>query len=255
MARFFDDGSSESLTVNSTPVTATPLTLSCWINPDDLGDIFEMGMTVIDASASYSFFGIGIHGWEAGNPVVFTADGDEGADNLLTSTGIGATNVWHHACGVSAAIDDRRVYLDGGGKNTSAVTMTPSGLDRISIGAAEGGGTASVFSGAVAEVSAWNVALTDAEVAVLGAGYSPLFIRPQSLVLYAPLIRDEDYDRVGGLSFTANNTPTIAPHPPVIYPAPVMVPSIGEAGRTTKNTDPYGLGMAIGISRTFKVHG
>ncbi len=26
-------------------------------------------------------------------------------------------------------------------------------------------------------------------------------------------------------------------------------------GRTTKNTDPYGLGLAIGVSRTFKVHG
>lgn len=26
-------------------------------------------------------------------------------------------------------------------------------------------------------------------------------------------------------------------------------------GRTTKNTDPYGLGIALGVSRTFKVHG
>jgi hypothetical protein len=29
----------------------------------------------------------------------------------------------------------------------------------------------------------------------------------------------------------------------------------GPAGRTTKNTDPYGLGIASGVSRTFKVHG
>jgi hypothetical protein len=29
----------------------------------------------------------------------------------------------------------------------------------------------------------------------------------------------------------------------------------GNGGRTTHNTDPYGLGMAIGVSRTFKVHG
>jgi hypothetical protein len=29
----------------------------------------------------------------------------------------------------------------------------------------------------------------------------------------------------------------------------------GNGGRTTKNTDPYGLGVASGVSRTFKVHG
>lgn len=34
-----------------------------------------------------------------------------------------------------------------------------------------------------------------------------------------------------------------------------IVYTAGNGGRTTHNTDPYGLGMAIGVSRTFKVHG
>ena len=76
------------------------------------------------------------------------------------------------------------------------------------------------MDGRIAEAAIWNVELTDAEVAILGKGFSPPFIRPESLVFYAPLIRDEDDDRVGGLSLTAYNTPTIASHPPIIYPAP-----------------------------------
>jgi hypothetical protein len=32
------------------------------------------------------------------------------------------------------------------------------------------------------------------------------------------LIRDEDEDIVGGLSLTAYNTPSVAAHPPILYP-------------------------------------
>jgi hypothetical protein len=53
---------------------------------------------------------------------------------------------------------------------------------------------------------------------MLAAGFSPLFVRPQSLVAYWPLIRDNDNDIVGGYDMTAYNTPTVAAHPPVIYP-------------------------------------
>jgi hypothetical protein len=40
-------------------------------------------------------------------------------------------------------------------------------------------------------------------------------------------------------------------------PAPTWMPYVVAAavGRTTKNTDPYGLGIAPGISRTFKIGG
>ena len=52
--------------------------------------------------------------------------------------------------------------------------------------------------GSLAEAAIWNAALSDAEVAALATGVSPLLVRPGSLVFYAPLARDL-LDRVGGL--------------------------------------------------------
>jgi hypothetical protein len=73
------------------------------------------------------------------------------------------------------------------------------------------------MSGSIAEAAIWNVALTDAKVAILAAGFSPLFVDPQSLVAYWPLVRDTDDDVVGGYDMTAYNTPTVASHPPKIF--------------------------------------
>jgi len=75
----------------------------------------------------------------------------------------------------------------------------------------------------LAEAGLWDAALTDAEVAILGVGYSPLFVRPQSLVAYWPLVRDAK-DRVGGYDLTAGGGPVVAAHPRIIYPSPQFVP-------------------------------
>jgi len=49
---------------------------------------------------------------------------------------------------------------------------------------------------------------------------------------------------------TAFNTPTVAEHPPIIYPTtPYIVVPVAAAGRTTKNTDAQPLGIHAGISR------
>ena len=60
---------------------------------------------------------------------------------------------------------------------------------------------------------------------MLARGYSPLFVRPQNLVAYWPLIRDEDQDRVGGYDMAAYNTPSVAAHPPIIYSAQLHIPA------------------------------
>ena len=84
------------------------------------------------------------------------------------------------------------------------------------------------MSGSIAEPAVWNVVLTDAEVAILGAGFSPLFVRPQNLVFYPDLIRGLN-DKVGGLTLTANGT-VVSAHPPIIYPANVKVGIVVPGG-------------------------
>jgi hypothetical protein len=70
------------------------------------------------------------------------------------------------------------------------------------------------FAGDVAEVGVWSVALTDDEVASHAKGFSAKRIRPQSLVFYAPLIRNAQ-DVRGALALTNNNSATVANHPRV----------------------------------------
>ena len=72
------------------------------------------------------------------------------------------------------------------------------------------------MAGQIAEVGIWNVALTAAEIASLSKGMTCDKVRPESLVFYAPLVRDL-IDAKGGLAITNNNGATVAPHPR-IYP-------------------------------------
>jgi hypothetical protein len=81
------------------------------------------------------------------------------------------------------------------------------------------------LSGKVAEAAVWNVALTITDVAVLNAGYSPLFVKPQNLVAYWPLARD--YFNQWHCKFSCSNllafragTPEASAHCPIINPSP-----------------------------------
>ncbi len=67
------------------------------------------------------------------------------------------------------------------------------------------------MDGLMAEVGIWNAALTAAEVASLAKGMTCDKVRPQSLVFYAPLVRDL-IDARGGRAITNNNGATVAAH-------------------------------------------
>jgi len=80
------------------------------------------------------------------------------------------------------------------------------------------------LDGDVAEAALWDTDLTDDEIAALAQGFSPSMVRPDQLLAYAPLIRDEDrdlQDRAGG--FTPTSSPTVADHPRIIYPPPKRI--------------------------------
>jgi hypothetical protein len=63
----------------------------------------------------------------------------------------------------------------------------------------------------ICEVGVWSTGLTADEIASLARGVSPSLVRPQSLVFYAPLIR-EPVDFLGGLTLTNTNGATVSNH-------------------------------------------
>lgn len=128
-----------------------------------------------------------------------------------------ALNTWYHVAGVYESATIRRAFIDGSNDsagNDNGNSITPSGVNLLTIGARYNTVIGSYFPGDMAEVGIWNVALTNAEIASLAKGMTCDKIRPQSLVFYAPLVRDL-IDQKGGLTITNNNGATVATHPRV----------------------------------------
>jgi hypothetical protein len=78
----------------------------------------------------------------------------------------------------------------------------------------DGGVIGAYWGGSIAEVGVWSVALSADEVAALAKGVTCGQIRPQSLVLYAPLIRSLG-DVARGIALTNFGDATVAAHPRV----------------------------------------
>lgn len=141
------------------------------------------------------------------------------ADDSWTArtTATAAANTWQHGCGVVANTSSRTAYINGGGGVTQTKTTTTaiSGVNSVIIsGRYNAGGYGAFWDGRIAEVGVWSATLAASEVASLGAGVSPSLVRPQSLVFYAPLIR-EIVDARGGRAITNTNGATVVTHPRV----------------------------------------
>lgn len=218
MARLFDDAQNEYLKISQAAVTAVPLTIACWAYIDD-DTINNLLMAVSDDNGWNGFL---LFAAAADTCSFYTMGG--GGTSIASSADTYSTNTWHHFCGVTSGTASRYAYLDGVPGNEETTDRTPGGIDNTTIGCGYYGSAIQYpTSGRIAEGAIWNVALTTAEIEILAEGYSPLFVRPQNLVAYWPLIRDEDQDRVGGYDMTAYNAPGIVAHPPVIYPAPPYI--------------------------------
>ena len=209
MAYNFASASTQALSTASTPVTAAPLTLACWLRRS----------TFSGASSVVGLFQNAANG--DGQLLTLRADTQLGAGSYdapfynqsLSGTTV-SQDVWTHGAGVWASTTSRTVYLNGSAGTTNTDSLTPTSLNAIGVGATIRPTLIEFFNGQIAEVGIWNVALTQPEIASLAKGMTCDKVRPQSLVFYAPLIRNLQ-DVRGGLTITNNNGATVANHPRV----------------------------------------
>lgn len=195
-------------TTASVPVGAAPLTLATWFRSTSASA--NQNILVLNAATDANYFGIGCDGTLVGDPVSAYTNGAGGSTGVLTTTGYTA-NTWTHACGVFASSISRSVFINGGGKATNTTSSVPASLNKVSLGVYRSSAAGSGLQGSMAEAAIWSAALNDDEVLALAKGVSPARVRPQSLVFYAPLIRDA-VDVRGGRVLTATGTPTAADH-------------------------------------------
>ena len=204
------NGTNQFLTAPA-PVTAVPLTVSCWFYANN--NAVNMALVVLENSGGTHRFDLQALGAIVGDPIQSGTAAGGPSSFARTSTGFSA-NTWNHACGVQSAINSRTAYLNEGGQVTNNGVQTPTGISVLKIGVTSG--NQNFFNGLLAEVGIWNAALSPAEIASLAKGVTCDKIRPQNLVFYAPLIRDL-LDQKGGKTITNNNGATVANHP-CIYP-------------------------------------
>jgi hypothetical protein len=233
VARSFN-GSSDRGFNSSTPVGAVPLTIAAWFKTND-NATSQVIAAIARSAASSEYWALQVAGAVAGDPVRATAN-DSGINaHATTTTGI-TVGQWHHGCAVFASADSRAAYIDGGSKGTNTTNNSPDFTNQLSVGYLDyNGADTAFFNGDIAELAIWNVALTDAEVAILGAGASPLMVRPESLVFYAPLIGrySPEIDTIGRFNLTLTGTGPSA-HPPIRYPRSQPARRFTRAGGVTQ---------------------
>lgn len=206
------NGSSQYISADVAVVSGTPCTFSANGRCTRLtlyNTAFSQGNSA-DAAKSAQLVWAGT---DSGDPIATYVT--DGTSVFARTTAAYTTNVWHSGVSVFAGTTSRSVFIDGANKATNTSSKAFPTVDRTVIGATIQSTARNYFSGRICECAIWDVDLTDAEVTSLARGFKPYRIRPQSLVFYAPLIRNIA-DSVGAVVLTNNNTATVADHPRVI---------------------------------------
>lgn len=217
------------LKIDSGIITATPLTIAARVYPT------AVTSHQFIAGLYYTSAGIGTahDGWAfriaitTGNIEAICGNGVTNA-TAVSASGV-TTNAWNHIVAKFVSSTSRYAYLNGvaGSQNTGNIAPSAN-PDKTAIGVQireDGSLNQAATASRIAEVGFWNTDLTDAEIAALAKGVSPLLIRFQNLVAYYPLIRgdssgDEPNPKDAAYKMTEQGTISVQPHPPVFMPRP-----------------------------------
>lgn len=200
------DGVNQNITALSAPATVAPLTMALHFNKT-ASNFSGEGMYLRNSSNVQQTVG-----FYFSNTLALRAYIQAGAGiSDFAATGTFSLNTWGHACLVLNSTTSRIIYRNGANSTTNTNTRAPTGLNRLDIATFDGTGN---FDGRLADVGLWNAALTASEVSALANGVKCSRVRPQSLVFYAPFVRDL-IDVWEGISLTNNNSATVTAHPRV----------------------------------------
>lgn len=198
------NGTTQYLSAGAT-ATSQPFTLACWVYPT-IQPVGTVGIALGNNSPSANRVILGLQDISATQYKSYAQTQANSSTSTATVTGV---NEWRHIAGVFGT-STAEPFLNGTGGTTHSTSVFPVVSETL-IGVRRNNTLAFYFQGRIAEVGIWNAALTTAEIASLAKGMTCDKVRPQSLVFYAPLVRDL-IDQKGGLAITNNNGATVANH-------------------------------------------
>jgi hypothetical protein len=231
MSRSFTTSGNEKLSINSgLGITAEPWSIAGWAYANEDVATIQRVFGLKNSSSDDGFY-MRFRGDVGGDPLqLYIQDTGIVSDTVLA--GNPGFNSWFHWGCVFTSTSNRTAYLDGSGTNSTKSVTGMDSPDYFELSES----VSRPWGGYLAEVGAWNVSLTAAEFGVLTLGYSPLLVRPASLIAYWHLIgrTSPEVDRVGGYDLALTNSPGTAAHPRVIMPeskhiiAPAELSPIGQ---------------------------
>jgi hypothetical protein len=224
VSREFDGVDDRLDNTTSIPLSAYPFSMACWFRSDSI-TVNQTLMQLQDKDSTSPRQYLRCAGAVASDPVQAVTATSGSTQTASTSTSYTAAT-WHHACGVWASDTSRAAYLNGGGKGTNATSRTfnsGAGMDSVTIGCAGHSTPDNFTDGRIAYAAIWNVALSDAEVALLAGGDHPLAVQGAAVVAYWRLTGTDspELDTEGSLPWNLTLTGTTAgADDPTVDPPP-----------------------------------
>jgi len=183
-----------------------------------------------------------------------------GVATNIVSTSAYSVGTRAHVVATARSDSDHRIFVNGVQEANDVTTLTnPTGLNSTCLGFNNTNTPDTYTDASLAESAIWNVGLSDAEIAALASGVSPLLVRPQSLTMYTDGVGTLT-NKKGVIAWTVSGTPTIVDHPSIYQPAQNMlsiVPSVVGGATITGQpavVRPSGIGNTItgsGFGTTF----
>jgi len=189
---------------------AWPCTIFCRAKSSDLANS-QVAASWIYANSPYNGLLMILAGAIASDPSSFSRFGVASVNGATYDSG-----AWIAFAGRGSSNTVFDVDVDGAVVTGPTTSTSWANSSDVQIGARLTPSISLPLTGSVAAVAIWDVALTDADVAQLVAGFSPRRVRPQSLRWYAPLVRDlsvvkQAVNPISALAGTAS--PTVSDHP------------------------------------------
>jgi hypothetical protein len=220
VARSFD-GSADYLLSTTVPVSGYLFTMACWVYVNSLATspyVFQFGNSGDAASR------LGLHIETSGALSGSTRNGAN--TRTWTTTATLSTGTWNHIQATFSSETTVECWLNGvsTGSYVSAVDATFASFNRVCLGALPRSTISNFLNGYIAEAAIWNSGLAGGSAAMLTAGMSPLFVRPDLLVAYWPLHgrggaggNEESWVGAGSV-MSQTSSPGVVDHPRIIYP-------------------------------------
>lgn len=218
-------------------VTGPPFTFFSWFNPTLFASANGAAIMTVQGTSFpgndriYSLF-LTYQSSALPNRVAMTADGVLGFPRIAYSATEYSLNQWQSAAGVVASHTSVKAYLNGvsGTENTDTSADISAFLTATAVGASftQFPGTyVAPIQGCYAYTYAWDIDLSDAEIALLHAGATPNTIQPGHLIMGLDLLTPATagdngagstftiFDPLSRISQCPDEPPIEPPEPPV----------------------------------------